>query len=144
MMRYMVAASSISVLSFAIGALWGIIGIAAVSAVTFVLVQTPLVLFGATRTGPVSLRSVLLAILPFVCCGVVAYSALALVLRTLELSNVAELTVGILTCYGTFVVLLFLFPSERENFKRTYALVRGAYLQRSNAAAYESTEPSKL
>jgi len=79
-----------------------------------------------------------------VCCGVVAYSVLALVLRTLELSNVAELTVGILTCYGTFVVLLFLFPSERETFKRTYALVRGAYLQRANAAARESTEPSKL
>lgn len=126
MMRFMLAASTISVLSFAVGTLWGVIGIAAVSAGTFAAITTPLVLYGATRRGPVSLQSVVTGLLPFLCCAVAAYGALTLVLHSVVLIDLTKVTVGLVTCYGTFIAALSAFPSGRSHLKRTYILVDSA------------------
>ena len=56
MFRYMSAAAVVNVLSFGIGILWGAVGVAAVSGVSYLCIQTPLVMYGATRHGPVELR----------------------------------------------------------------------------------------
>lgn len=127
MMRYMFGAAGINVLSFVIGAHWGIVGIAAVSASMFVLIVTPLFTYGATRAGPVSLPLFVMAILPFVLCGVAAYSAVLLVHRECELNDWAELLSSTVVSYGAFSAVLTAFPSGRSFLRLTHALVRDEY-----------------
>ena len=73
--RYTLAASIINVLSFGIGIFWGAIGVAAMSGVSYLCIQTPLVMYGATRSGPVSCVKLVRAILPICIAGLLAFSA---------------------------------------------------------------------
>ena len=76
MFRYMSAAAVVNVLSFEIGILWGAVGVAAVSGVSYLCIQTPLVMYGATRHGPVSFVMIVRCILPICSAAVVAISVI--------------------------------------------------------------------
>lgn len=53
MVRYWISAALICLVSFGIGIFWGAVGVTMVAAVSFVVIQTPLVLFGALRSSPI-------------------------------------------------------------------------------------------
>ena len=72
MRRYTMAAAVINLLSYVVGAHWGIVGIAASAGLVFTLVTMPLVLFGATRSGPVKFVALIWAELSFVAPGLLA------------------------------------------------------------------------
>src|SRR6185295_5205183 len=59
-----VATSLISIASFGVGILWGAVGVARTNALTFTLIQTPLMMWAATSGGLVKPSDVLGAIAP--------------------------------------------------------------------------------
>ncbi|MBV9655645.1 MAG: lipopolysaccharide biosynthesis protein [Acetobacteraceae bacterium] len=75
-MMFSTATAVLSVISFAIGVFWGVVGVAMLAACCFVFIQLPLMTWGATRSGPVSLRDVTRAVFPLL--GGVAASAAVL------------------------------------------------------------------
>ena len=76
MLKYWVAAALINLFSFGIGVFWGAIGVAAVSGLSFVLVQTPLVLYGALRSGPVRPIDMVRAIAPATLAAALTYAVI--------------------------------------------------------------------
>lgn len=83
-MHFTMAASAINVVSFVIGVLHGAIGVAAVSGLSFVFLQTPLFLWGATRGGAVSGRNVVRAMAPFSLAAVATAGVLVVAIQTIQ------------------------------------------------------------
>ena len=59
-------AAVINVSSYLIGSHWGVIGIARAASIGFVFISTPLLLYAATRTGPVRSKDIATCAFPFV------------------------------------------------------------------------------
>lgn len=120
--------SVINIISFLVGAIWGIVGIALFGAIAFVLVTTPIMLFRATRSGPVSYKDVLRCVLPCIVCGVVTYGLLELAGGVLVSGALIKLFLLTSLAYGGFAALTLLMPggwSYFQDLKRIKALVQG-------------------
>ena len=102
----------ISVVSFAVGAFWGVIGVAMVSALTFSFIQTPLLIWAATRSGAVTLRAVVRAITPLVIAGVV--TALVLLRLGIDGAGPIPLVLSIVQSYAVFGAVTLTFPGGRR------------------------------
>jgi PST family polysaccharide transporter len=70
-MRYAVYTSAISVASFAIGVRWGAVGVSVANALAFDFIQTPLIVWAATRASHISLQDMAKAIAPILTAGAV-------------------------------------------------------------------------
>jgi PST family polysaccharide transporter len=111
MFRYMLAASVVNVLSFGIGILWGAVGVAAVSGVSYLCIQTPLVMYGATRRGPVNFVMIVRCILPICSAAVVAVSVIWL--RPTLGGSWADVLVDLTISYGGTAGLMLAMPRGR-------------------------------
>ena len=114
MRRFMSVAAVINLLSYVIGAIWGIVGVAAMAAAVFVLITTPMVMYGATRTGPVHYRDLLRCGAPFVVRSALVYGLLLLIEQHLAVPALAEIFIIILVAYGAMIGLCFLSREERS------------------------------
>jgi len=117
-------AAFINVASFLIGIAWGIIGVAIGASLSFALLTTPLLLFGATRSGPVRPRDFLSFAAPFVFAGVVTYAVLVFGFRQIPLQGIERLGAATLISYALVMVLCLVSAENRRLFGRTTQLLR--------------------
>ncbi|WP_372785070.1 lipopolysaccharide biosynthesis protein [Phenylobacterium sp.] len=118
--RLSVATALISLASFVIGIRWGAIGVVRLNAFTFILLQTPLMVWGAARNGLVTLRDFAGALLPLLIPAAVTTAAL------LALSGhlTGWLTLAALfAAYAVFGLVSLAMPGGRDLLATTWRLV---------------------
>jgi PST family polysaccharide transporter len=121
-LRYVVATSVISVISFVVGLPWGAAGVAAGAGLSFVLISTPLVCWGAMRSGPIRLSQFIRGLLPLGLAGVATALLLIALQRILALQILSLLAVALLLAYITFASTLALLPSGRRMIRDSWQL----------------------
>jgi len=119
-----VVAAFINVASFLIGIAWGVIGVAIGASLSFALLTTPLLLFGATRSGPVRPRDFLSFAAPFVFAGVVTYAVLVFGLHQIPLQGIERLVAATLTSYGLVTTLCLVSAENRRLLGRMTQVLR--------------------
>jgi polysaccharide transporter, PST family len=113
--HFTIGASFINVVSFVLGAFfWGIVGVAAVGATTYVVVTTPFVLYGATLSGPVHFRDLICCAASFALRGTITCAMLIVVERYLTADDLGQIVFVTLLSYGFFFGLSVLNSDERE------------------------------
>ena len=117
-------AAVINVASFLVGAIWGVLGVAIAASLNFVFLTTPLMLLGATRSGPVRPRDLLHFGAPFVFAGASAYAVLVLGLRSAPLQGPLRLAVVILVSYALVAGLCLVSAENRRLLGRVTQLLR--------------------
>lgn len=117
-------AAVINVTSFLVGAIWGVVGVAIAASLNFAFLTTPLMLLGATRSGPVRPRDLLHFGSPFVFAGTIAYTVLVLGLRSAPLQGPLRLAVVILISYALVAGLCLVSAENRRLLGRTTQLLR--------------------
>jgi PST family polysaccharide transporter len=115
-----IASAAIGVTSFVLGVRWGIQGVAACSAAAFVLLQTPLMLVGCTRSGLVRLADVAKALLPLAVAG--GLTALILTAASPWVSA-WRIVPAFGLAYVVFATATFLLPGGGELFRELVRLV---------------------
>lgn len=123
MMRFMIWAAVLNVISYLVGALGGVVGIAACAALVFVLVTTPLVLFGATRCGPVGWRDLAHASIPFVFQGTVILVMLQWQ-KGHALPGIAQVIAASALCLLVLGLTCLAIPTQRHLLGRLVQAVR--------------------
>ena len=103
MRNIMTVAAVINFLSYVIGAFWGIIGVAAMAAAVFVLITTPMVLYVATRSGPVHYKDLLRHGTPLVIWSAITYAVLVLLEPHLKVPALAQIALSVLLAYGLMI-----------------------------------------
>jgi PST family polysaccharide transporter len=108
-------ASIINVVTFVVGAyFWNIVGVAALGALGFVLLTTPLMLYGATRFGPVQGRDLIRCVASFAARGATVYAMLVVAEHYLAIYGLARIVVATLFSYAGFFGLALLSQRDRE------------------------------
>ena len=113
-MKWTVITSAISIVSFLIGIRWGVVGVASVSALTFVVVQTPILIWSATRVGPVTARFVIDAIRPIAISFFITAPVLYLYSGLLHINAVAEILGGVALTGAVYLLAISTMRSGRE------------------------------
>ena len=115
---YTAITSAISVCAVLIGLWWGVVGVARSGALSFVLLQTPLLCWAVTRRGAVDLRTLVKALLPFGLAGAVSAAVLLIceyVFTSRDIGTLAMLAGG--TYVSALVALICLSNSRRFLFR---------------------------
>jgi PST family polysaccharide transporter len=113
MRNYGVLSSALFVMSFAIGLPWGPVGVAACYVGVGIFVQGPLVLWAATREGPVRLPHVLRGLAPHLLSLAIGFGA-EIGLQRLLPTGLPSLAFLLLAAYAVYVAALAILPSGRE------------------------------
>jgi PST family polysaccharide transporter len=127
LMHVTVAASLINVISYLVGAIWGVVGIAMSASIVFALITTPLMLYKATRKGPVSHNDLYRVVLPFIFSGAAIYAVLLAMKASLALTGLAEIVLATVVAYGGFTLLILILPGGArfiDDLRRMVALLR--------------------
>ncbi len=119
---YVAATSLISVASYIAGLPWGPAGVAAGAGMSFLLISTPLICWGATREGAVRFADMAAAMLPFMAAAMATAAVLELALRHLAAPGLAALTGLLLLAYATFVGALLCLPCGQPVVRRAWDL----------------------
>ena len=114
MRNFLAIASVLNLASFLAGSFWGVEAVAAAAALVFVLVTTPLVLFGATRLGPVSARDMATLLATFSIESGLIYVVLSLQAQRLPLLGLPQIVFATLIAYSGFGVITMAIPVERR------------------------------
>ncbi len=122
--RLALLAAVINVVSFLVGAIWGVIGVAIAASLSFVFLTTPLLLVGATRRGPVRPTDLLSFAMPFLFAGIGTYAVLVFVLRQAPIEGLARLIVVTLIAYVLVTILSLVSAENRRMLLRTTHLLR--------------------
>jgi PST family polysaccharide transporter len=121
-MYYVGATSVLSVMAFVAGLPWGPAGVAAGAGLSFLLISTPLVCWGATRHGAVTGRDLMLALAPLLIAGLTTVAALEIAQTYLMVADPAMLAISALLSYGTFISVLLCLPFGRPIVRRAWHL----------------------
>ena len=126
-MKFSVATALISIASFALGVHWGVLGVAACSAISFIFIQLPLMVYAMTRKGVIRIRNLMAALVPFL----VSAAVVAIPLYFLRnASGPVQLpAVGVLS-YILFLLCLYVLPGGRDLFIMLRSM--GSTLRRSS------------
>jgi polysaccharide transporter, PST family len=101
---------------------WGAVGVARSWAICSWLVQAPVILWAATREGPVRGRDVLAACGPVVGASSITAVLLWLTISGSQLHGVYGLMVALLVSYGAQGLIMALLPGGQRFFRDTWAL----------------------
>jgi PST family polysaccharide transporter len=121
-MRYAVLTSAIGVMSFAIGVHWGAIGVAVVNALAFDFIQTPLIVWAATRKSPVSLREIARAMIPIFTSGIATASIISVYCSYFNRFGLLDVVQVYALAYILFALLFGMTPGGIRFFLRTWGL----------------------
>jgi PST family polysaccharide transporter len=122
--RFTTVASIINVVTFVVGAyFWNIVGVAALGALGFVLLTTPLMLYGATRFGPVQVRDLIRGGASFAARGATVYAMLVVAEHYLPIYGIFWIVVATLFSYAGFFGLALLSQRDRELFREARSLL---------------------
>lgn len=131
-LRLALATALISIVSFLIGIPWGATGVVLVNAFSFTLLQTPLMVWGASKDGLVRLRDFADALAPLVLPFIVTLLALIGLGRFVSGWWTAP-TLG--AAYGVFGLSLFILPNGRALIGATLDQLRSLVERRRGAEA---------
>ena len=109
----------ISIASFAVGIRWDAVGVAAVSALSFILLQAPLMFWRVTRAGAVRMSDIAG---PLVSLGIAGLASAGAVLLCGALPLPARIFVAGLAAYLVFAAVVRLLPGGREFFEAVVKL----------------------
>jgi PST family polysaccharide transporter len=112
-MKFMVLVSAINIIAYIIGLRWGLVGVAGCSAISVYILQTPILIWSATRQGPVNARVFLKALFPFFIMLCAAGAVLEEFTRIHPLINLLDLIIAITMVYTVCLAVLCLLPSGR-------------------------------
>lgn len=130
MRQFTVVAAGINIASFIGGSYWGVVGIAASGALVFVIITTPLFLYGATRCGPVQFRDLVQCTIPFVLLSVVTYLGLFFLARSFAVTPLITVTICTLFSYAAFLVFAMLTPNGRQVFGEAVVSIQAIWNKR--------------
>jgi polysaccharide transporter, PST family len=119
-MIYVTTTSVISALAFVMGLPWGPDGVAAGAGLSFVLISTPLVCWGATKDGFVTRSDLAVALLPLVIAGSVTALALQIVRTSVPVDGAAMLATCAALSYVIFVGALLCMPFGQPIIRRAW------------------------
>jgi PST family polysaccharide transporter len=113
-LRLSIVAATINIAAYGAGLAWGAVGVARASAISVYLLQTPILLYYATQSGPVSRSVYLKAILPLL--SVVSATSLPLyfAVHLMPEKSVLSLFVGVALAYLLVAVFLGCFKAGRD------------------------------
>lgn len=134
MVKYWISSALIGLASYAVGIFWGAVGVTMVAAVSFVAIQTPLVLYGALRHGPIESKDVVNVLIPPVLTAAVIFAIIRFAPQIRSPSDVLTLIGWTTSSYGILVVLLLVTKSGREFLSRCIKTAKMLKLQHSGAA----------
>lgn len=123
MRRFTIITSVLSIASFAIGAQWGLTGVAAWGGVVFLTVSTPLMMWAATRHGPVRWGDIVGCVLPVIGASILASAAIGASGRVVGGSGVATIIVAMVVAYACFLAMVLAVPAERRNLVQVLRLL---------------------
>lgn len=132
-MIYGTAAAAINMVSYIIGVQWGLIGVARTSTIVAFLLTTPLLLFAATRSGPISVKFLLRLLYPFAMSTIVSMAGIVLYKRSLGIAGFLDLVVVVAISYIATLMVLICFPSGRAALESVVAAFRTLASSRSGA-----------
>ena len=118
-MRLAVITALISIASFAVGIRWGAVGVAAVSALSFALIQTPLMFWRVTRAGAVRMGDIAG---PLVSLAIAGLACTGAVLLCGPLPLPTRIFVAGLAAYLVFAVFVRILPGGRDFFEAVIKL----------------------
>lgn len=127
------AAATINMLAYACGLPGGIVYVAAVSTVSVYLIQSPMLVWVATRTGPVSRASMMRLLVPNVLAGGATALLLREARRLLAIDGVVALALAAAAALASYLLVLACFGSGRAQLRQLRTLP--AMLRRSRADA---------
>jgi PST family polysaccharide transporter len=131
------AAAAINVLAYACGLPWGIVYVAAVSALSVCLIQTPMLVAVVVRQGPVGRGTMARLLLP----NIVASAATGLLLwqarRLFEITGFGPLAASAIGAMASYLVVLACFHTSRAQLRSLVMLPLA--LRRSGTSAIGKT-----
>ncbi|HWB51571.1 MAG TPA: lipopolysaccharide biosynthesis protein [Stellaceae bacterium] len=130
---YVAATSAISVAAFIAGLPWGPVGVAAGAGLSFVLISTPLVCWGATRDGIVGAADLAAALTPLVLAGASSAALLEIVRQSMPVEGIAALAGMAVLSYAAFVAVLLCLPFGQPVIRRAWHF--GTMLTQAGRAA---------
>lgn len=122
--RSSIATSLYNVAAFLIGIRWGSVGVAKAYAIGEVF-RAPVMLWYATRTGPVSFRDAMGGVVPFLYGGLASYALLLGIDRMLpsEPHPLGKALLGVAVAYGVMIPLMLPSPSTRFFFREMFGML---------------------
>jgi PST family polysaccharide transporter len=130
---YVTVTSVIAVMSFIAGLPWGPVGVSAGAGLSFLLISTPLVCWGATKDGIVRPADLVEALLPLAIAAAATAAALDAVRESMPSDGAAMLLATAILSYVVFVGVLMCLPFGQPVVRRAWHL--GMVLAQSRRAA---------
>lgn len=129
----------ISVASFALGAAWGAVGVAKVSALSFMFLQTPFAIWAATRRGPVARAMVGGAMAPLLVAAPLCALAAFGVARVWIAPGLGMIVADFTTSYAVFLLVFALQPAGRQLLAGSLGMLRARQPMPVSSAPVVST-----
>jgi PST family polysaccharide transporter len=111
--------------SFVAGLPWGAVGVAGSWAACSWLMWAPMIVWAATRRGPVRTRDLVKACIPVAAGTCTASLALWVVCSSVDVDTLEELALALLLSYGAHGVVLALVPGGKHFLRDTWGLLCG-------------------
>ncbi len=121
-MNFITLVSVINIAAYATGLPWGAVGVARNSAVSVYLLQTPILIWASTRTGPVDLATNLRALAPFVAAALASLAVEEWLVRLGLPHGLLLIAAGLAFSYAATAIVLLMFPSGRAALRGPLAL----------------------
>ena len=109
--------------AFCAGLPWGPIGVAAAYSISQVLLRSPVMLWMATRTGPVRLRDLYGVATMHALASAVSFTAIVVVRQAITLDGIPALAFFLCLSYAVTVLVLALMPSGRTALRESLSVV---------------------
>jgi hypothetical protein len=120
--------AGINVAAFIAGSRWGVVGIAAGGALSFVLICVPLTVARASRRGPVGALDFIADIWPQIVSGAITYAILIRVERLFDAGSIVGIVLFTASSYVIFSALVFLLPGGRMYINDAVRLARSQFV----------------
>jgi len=123
MRRVFTLAAIVNVTAFSAGSFWGVEGVAAFGALTFLFLTTPVAAFQATRSGPVTGTLLVRAVIPYAMATLASFVGLELVRPYLATAALIWVPTSLTVLAAAFALPLLVFPAERVEAGHVLGLV---------------------
>ncbi|MDH2356819.1 lipopolysaccharide biosynthesis protein [Bradyrhizobium sp. SSUT112] len=134
MVKYWTSSALIGLASYAVGIFWGAVGVTMVAAVSFVAIQTPLVLYGALRDSPIGSADVVNVLVPPALAAAVTFAVIRFTPQIWSASDLLTLVGWTTASYGLLLILLLATKSGRGFLSRCLKTAKMLKLQHPGVA----------
>ena len=126
LLRYSMTAALINVVACFVGISWGARGVAMVSSLSFLLLQTPIMLYGALSISPVGGKELAMALYPSALATILSFLILHMVSGMMQQSAAVRLFIEFFLSYSLLVGCLAATSGGRNFLGRSFRLAQKA------------------